>query len=216
MKTYEKIETIYARDIEGTKKLVPGTWRNETVKFLKDCVWEWTEKVDGTNVRIFWDGHAVTFGGRTDNAQMPAPLVNVLNDLFGGEENAQMFEQLFGENEVILFGEGYGKKIQGVGSRYDPDGVNFILFDVLWGNNYQPRERVEKIAEAFGIECVPVVGSGPLEKAVEYVKTAPTSWIAVDADCPMEGLVCRPAQELRDRCGNRVIVKIKARDFMEG
>ena len=45
MKTYEKIETVYARDIEGTKKLIPGQYRNETVAFLKDCRWVWTEKV---------------------------------------------------------------------------------------------------------------------------------------------------------------------------
>ena len=36
MKTYEKIETIYARDIEGTKQLIPGKYRDETVEFLKD------------------------------------------------------------------------------------------------------------------------------------------------------------------------------------
>jgi hypothetical protein len=29
----------------------------------------------------------------------------------------------------------------------------------------------------------------------------------------MEGLVCRPARELRDRRGERVIVKIKWQDF---
>lgn len=58
MKTYEKIETIYARDIEGTKKLIPGEYHNETVKYLKDCEWIWTEKVDGTNIRVYWDGTA--------------------------------------------------------------------------------------------------------------------------------------------------------------
>ena len=102
MRTYEKIETIYARDVEGTKKLLPGIYRNKTVEFLKDIQWVWTEKVDGTNIRVFWDGHAVTFGGRTDRAQIPVPLVNRLNELFGGEENAQLFEQTFGEKEVIL------------------------------------------------------------------------------------------------------------------
>ena len=81
MRAYEKIETLYARDIEGTKKLIEGQFRSETVDFLKDCQWEWTEKVDGTNIRIYWDGHNVTFGGRTERAQIPAPLVNRLNDL---------------------------------------------------------------------------------------------------------------------------------------
>lgn len=210
MKTYEKIETIYARDIEGTKKLIPGEYRNETVKYLKDCEWIWTEKVDGTNIRVYWDGHSVTFGGRTDKAQIPAALVNRLNELFGGEENAQMFEQTFGEKEVILFGEGYGKKIQAMGSAYNPDGVDFILFDVCIGDNYQEREWVEETARAFGCGVVPVVGRGTLEWAVEFVKGHHKSTLG---DCEMEGLVCRPGRELRDRRGERVIVKIKWQDF---
>lgn len=209
MRAYEKIETVFARDIEGTKLLQEGVWRNETVGFLKDLTWEWTEKVDGTNVRVFWDGHTVTFGGRTDKAQMPLELVNRLNDLFGGEENAQMFEQTFGEKEVILYGEGYGRKIQN-GGAYIPDGVDFILFDLMVGGNYQPRESVARAAKTFGIKCVPVVGCGTLEEAVAYVKTNPKSTMG---ECDMEGVVCRPIYELQDRCGNRIIVKIKWNDF---
>ena len=33
------------------------------------------------------------------------------------------------------------------------------------------------------------------------------------ADAEMEGIVCRPLFELADRRGNRMIVKIKCRDF---
>ena len=63
---YNKIETLYERDIEGTKRLIEGQYRNETVEFLKDVPWEFTEKIDGTNIRIHWDGHKVNYGGRTD------------------------------------------------------------------------------------------------------------------------------------------------------
>ena len=68
MREYHKIETLYERDIEGTKQLIEGKFRNPTVEYLRNLHWQWTEKVDGTNVRVFWDGHAVTFGGRTDKA----------------------------------------------------------------------------------------------------------------------------------------------------
>lgn len=210
MRTYEKIETIYARDIEGTKKLMPGVYRNPTVELLKDIHWIWTEKVDGTNIRVFWDGHSVSFGGRTERASIPAPLVNRLNELFGGEENAQLFEQQFGDREVILYGEGYGKGIQKAGPFYNPSGVDFILFDLLIGHNYQPRDSVEKCAAAFGLKTVPIVGSGTLEEAVEYVKSHPKSTMG---DIDMEGIVCRPAMELRDRGGSRIIVKVKWEDF---
>ena len=170
----------------------------------------WTEKVDGTNIRVIWDGHSVTFGGRTEKAQIPAVLVNRLNELFGGEQNAQMFEQLYGEREAVLFGEGYGNKIQAAGKAYKPDGVDFILFDVMIGYNYQPRETVEAIARAFGVQAVPIVGNGTLDEAVAFVQAHPKSTMG---DVEMEGIVCRPARELRDRCGNRVIVKIKWHDF---
>lgn len=44
--------------------------------------------------------------------------MNKLISLFGGEVDEEIFEQRFGENEVILFGEGYGNKIQACGKDY--------------------------------------------------------------------------------------------------
>lgn len=211
MKEYHKIETLFERDINGTKKLIEGQYRNEAVKFLADKEWEFTEKIDGTNIRVHWDGHKVAFGGRTDRANIPAPLVNRLNELFMTDTAEQLFEQMFGEKEVTLFGEGYGEKIQN-GGLYRK-GVDFILFDVMICGNYQPRGTVAEMARIFGIDIVPVVLRGTLQEAVDFVKTAPKSTIGT---APMEGVVGRPAVELQDRCGNRVIVKIKVRDFDQG
>lgn len=208
MKEYHKIETVYERDVNGTKRLVEGKFRNETVEYLADCEWEFTEKIDGTNIRIHWDGHKITFGGRTDKAQIPAHLVNKLNEIFLNEETEQLFEQKFGEMEVTLFGEGYGVKIQN-GGNYRPD-VGFILFDVLIGDNYQSRESVEDVAKAFALEIVPVVLRGTIQEAVDFVKTNPNSTIGT---AKMEGVVGKPKVELRDRCGHRIIVKIKCKDF---
>src|SRR5574344_88112 len=114
MEEYNKILTVYERD-NKTKKLIEGKFVNPSIEYLKDNIWNFTEKIDGTNIRILWDGHKVTFGGRTDNAQIPSPLISRLNDLFGGEKNAQLFEQKFGDMEVMLCGEGYGKGIQNGG-----------------------------------------------------------------------------------------------------
>lgn len=214
MRKYEKIDTIFARDVEGTKRLCPGLFRDPTIEFLSKLDWIWTEKVDGTNIRVYWDGHTVTFGGRTDNAQIPTDLINYLNDTFVTTDAEEMFEQLFGEKEVILFGEGYGRKIQKVGSKYLPNSISFILFDVLIGENYQEREWVEQTAMAFNIPVVPIVGHGSLEHAVDYVKSHPNSVIASQL-VEMEGIVCRPRYELRDRRGNRIIVKIKWEDIKE-
>ena len=207
---YHKIETIYNRATDGTKKLIEDDWRNPTVRYLKDNYWEWTEKIDGTNIRIMWDGHKVSFGGRTERAQIPAHLVNKLNELFLTDEVEQLFEQKFGEMEVVLFGEGYGHKIQNDGL-YRSD-VSFILFDVVINGNYQPRSSVEDIATTFGLEIVPIVLTGDIDDAVAFVKGKPQSTIGT---APMEGLVGRPLVEMRDRTGQRVIVKIKVKDFAE-
>ena len=210
MREYHKIETVYERDTTGSKKLIEGQFRNPAVEYLKDTFWEWTEKIDGTNIRIHWDGHQVSFGGRTDNAQIPAPLVNRLNDLFGGETNAQLFEQKFGETEITLYGEGYGAKIQKGGGLYKSDGVDFIMFDARVGDLWLTRDSVEDIANTFGVEVVPVVLRGDIDDAVKYVRSRPMSTIGT---APMEGLVGRPMVELRDRRGSRIIVKVKVRDF---
>lgn len=211
MKEYHKIETVFERD-EKTKKLIDGQFRNKTVEFLRNCDWEFTEKVDGTNIRVHWDGYKVEFGGRTDKATIPAHLLTRLEELFGGYENEQIFEQKFGDKEVFLFGEGYGHKIQGVGDQYRED-VDFILFDVMINGYYQPRESVVDIANYFNIDVVPIVLTGTIQEGVEYVKTNRKSTIAKNG-AELEGVVGRPKMEVFDRTGNRLIVKIKYRDFL--
>ena len=210
MRTYEKIDTVFERETTGSKKLIVGKFRNPTIAMLSNVNMEWTEKIDGTNIRVHWDGHSVSFGGRTDKASIPVALMNRLIQLFGGETNAQMFEQKFGETEVTLYGEGYGAKIQSVGGLYNRDNVDFILFDVRVGDLYLRRDDVEDIACCFGIDAVPVVLLDNIDAAVEFVRSKPMSRIGV---APMEGLVGRFPEELYDRRGNRLIVKIKVRDF---
>lgn len=211
MVKYTKIETVFERDTEGTKKLLEGKFRNETVEYLKDNQWIGTEKIDGTNIGIAWDGHNVSYQGRTERAQIPAHLMEKLMELFGGIVNEELFEQKFGEMPVILFGEGYGIKIQKVGDQYRRD-VSFILFDVYLPkqNLWMKRDAVEDIARTFDIDVVPIVYEGDLAGAVQFVKSKPKSTIGT-AD--MEGIVCKPAVDVLDRMGNRLIVKVKVCDF---
>lgn len=210
MREYPKIETIFNRDTEGTKKLIFETYRDETVKYLRFNDWQFTEKIDGTNISVEWDGHAVSFHGRTERAQIPTHLLEYLEKTFLTTEAEELFEQTYGDKNVILYGEGYGAKIQN-GGNYRSD-VSFILFDVLIGDNWQEREWVEKTAKMFGIDVVPVVFVGSLEEGVDYVMEHHPSTIGT---AMMEGIVGRPMVEMRDRLGKRIIVKIKWEDFKE-
>lgn len=209
MVEYNKIDTVFERDLNGTKKLIPGRFRSKAVEFLAENKWAFTEKIDGTNIRVHWNGHRVEFGGRTDRAQIPATLVTYLNETFGGNTNEELFEQKFGENDVILFGEGYGAGIQ-KGGLYRND-VSFILFDVLIGSTYLERENIEDIAKTFGIDVIPIIGIGTIDDAVNFVMTRPKSTIGT---APMEGIVARPVVEMKDRMGRRIITKIKVCDFV--
>ena len=210
MREYPKIETIFSRDTEGMKKLIFGTYRDETVKYLRFNDWQFTEKIDGTNISVEWDGHAVSFHGRTERAQIPKHLLEYLERTFLTTEAEELFEQTYGDKNVILYGEGYGAKIQN-GGNYRSD-VSFILFDVLIGDNWQEREWVEKTAKMFGIDVVPVVFVGSLEEGIDYVMEHHPSTIGT---AMMEGVVGRPMVEMKDRLGKRIIVKIKWEDFKE-
>lgn len=207
MQEYHKIDGLFERNTE-TKKLEEGKFRNPGIEYLKDNPWEFTEKVDGTNIRIGWDGHKVSFYGRTDKALIPAELTNRLIELFGGNENEELFEQKFGEKEVILIGEGYGGKIQG--KRGYSEKEDFILFDVMIEGCYLSRTAVKEIAEYFQIKVVPVILIGTIQQGIDYVKTKPKSVIGAEIS---EGLVGRPIFELNNNTGRRIITKIKTRDF---
>jgi hypothetical protein len=205
---YQKIPGPFIRD-HATNELTTE-WSSPELEALKDVPWNFTEKVDGTNVRIIWDGYRVTVAGRTDNAQMPVPLSEWLRTTFGGPDKEQLFEQKFGTSTVVMYGEGYGGKIQnGGGYRSDQ---SFILFDVLIDGWWLLRPSVEDIADYFGIQAVPLVLEGvSLGMAIDHVRLGlPSEWDGVQW---AEGLVGVTQAGLRSRRGDRVIVKVKHRDL---
>lgn len=203
MKEYHKIQTIWKRDAK-TKRIMAGEWALPEFEFLAGNVWEFTEKVDGTNIRVHWDGESVRFGGRTESAQIPAALVEYLNKTFARDKFSAI-------GEITLYGEGYGPKIQKVGELYREDQA-FVLFDACAdGWWWLKREDVDALARHLQIDSVPVIGSGSLLDAAQIVRDGLRSrWGDFDA----EGIVARPKVELKTRGGDRIIAKIKHRDFV--
>ena len=212
MSTYHKIDSIYFRDPDTNHKtFITGRWSRDAFGYLARSEWEWTEKVDGTNIRVILHGGTVAFGGRTDNAQLPAPLVTRLMGLFPqGTAIRDYSGAPVYDAPVVLYGEGYGNKIQS-GGKYKSDGVDFVLFDVSINRRFLSRHDVELIAMQLDVSVVPIVGRGTLLDAIQYVHEGFNSaW----GDFIAEGLVCRPAIELCDSHGRRIITKIKHKDFL--
>lgn len=219
MPTYPKIQTIFKRDPETNHRtLLEGQFSTPELELLADANWVWTEKVDGTNIRIQWDGDRLRVGGRTDRtdrAQVPTFLFDKILVALEARDLIATFDDLHGFG-VVLYGEGYGAKIQKGGGDYLPDDCGFILFDVLidspGGAIWLKRESVEDIAAKIGVPVVPIVGRGTLSEMVNEVRLGMPSKIATVSRLA-EGMVARPAVDLLDRMGRRIITKIKHKDF---
>ena len=208
MNEYHKIQTVFKRDMQKNgKTLLEGQWTLQEFEYLAGNKWVFTEKVDGTNIRVMFKDGAVTFGGKTDNAQIPAQLVAKLNDRF--LPMATQLQEIFG-CDACLYGEGYGAKIQKGGGNYRPD-QDFVLFDVRVGEWWLQRDDVEDVAVKLGIDVVPIIGEGTLHDAISQAKAGiGSTWGAFQA----EGIVARPKTEMNTRNGHRIITKIKCRDFV--
>lgn len=71
---------------------------------------------------------------------------------------------------------------------------------------------MEDVAAMLGLDVVPIIGTGTLYDMVEMARHGFTSrW----GNFTAEGIVARPHVELQSRGGQRVITKIKHRDFRE-
>lgn len=215
MKEYHKIQTIFKRDPKS-KRIIPDEYAFVEFEYLKNNIWIFTEKIDGTNIRIMWNGTKITFGGKTADAQIPVALLHKLQELFENTAMTNLFKQVFNKDEkpaeVCLYGEGYGNRIGENGYLYLPDGIDFVLFDVKIGDWWLERVNVDDIALKLGIKIVPLIGQGVLSDAVEMAKQGfKSQW----GNFIAEGIVAIPKTELKTRKGERIITKIKHKDFKD-
>lgn len=202
---YHKIHTLYKRDEKG--RIIPGDFSREEIAFLADKPWHWTEKVDGTNIRIGIDSTGMyRVGGRTDSAQIPVTLLEAIDALGLREKLRKHFD-----GPVVLYGEGHGAKIQKGGGNYRQD-QGFVLFDVLVGGWWLRYGDVCDVAQKLGIEVVPTWLVGTIAEAEAIIGTEQgqrSCWGSFRA----EGYVGTPIVPLFARDGSRIITKIKSKDY---
>ena len=221
MNEYPKIQSVYKRYTEGPNKgkFIIGEWTLPEFEYLKDLMWVWKEKVDGTNIRVqYWGDNTkwlymqgikprVTVKGKTDKAQRIEPLYSIVEKMFPIE----WFQEHFDPNlDICLYGEGYGAGIQ-KGGKYRPD-QSFVLFDIKVGHWWLKNDTLSEIATAGRIEYIPTLFKLSIMDAVDMVSEGiQSTWGVFD----MEGLVGQPLIPLNMRNEQRVITKIKTKDFVK-
>ncbi len=212
---YPKIQTLFKRDEQN--RIIETEYTMDEFRYLENNLWECTEKIDGTNIHVdfevFEGGEMIVFQGRTRKAEIPNHLKEYLIETFTSERLREAVPG-FCENDFCgkLFGEGYGMKIQ-KGGNYMKDRVGFILFDVYINGWWLFRKDCEEIAAKMQIPIVPLVGYKTIPEAIELVRTGFPSLIAENRQYQAEGLVLKTPCGLKARNGERIITKLKTKDF---
>lgn len=217
---YPKIQTLWKRD-EQTHKIIEGDYSK--TEFENILLWDITEKIDGTNIRIefvrkdeelydgaTWQTPYVNFKGREENTEkdIPKPLLEYLQRMFKKEILKEIFTDT---TQVILFGEGYGKNIQTIGKRYSDD-VSFILFDVYIDGWWLERKNIKDIADKLGIKVVPSLGIMFKHEVIKLVKKGIPSLIAKES-IDAEGIVARSHPQMLFRDKTPIMWKLKSKDY---
>ncbi len=240
---YPKINTLFKRDKDNKFVIMPGMYSEPIFEYIDR--WTVSEKIHGQNLRIMYEysvgninstgveniveNETLKFGGRTDNAQLPVFLYEKLMQLFDKEKMREVFVKKNKEGQplpikVILFGEGYGNRIQKGGGNYILGGVDFALFDIyVFESNldrsvrgwWMKREVVAKISDQLGIDTAPEYHDRTYTKSeiIEMVKNKVTSNIAENEDHIAEGIVARADPPILFRNGHPVMFKLKVEDY---
>lgn len=204
---YHKINALYKRNMQNNGKLLYGEWCRPEFDLLKDIAWVATEKIDGTNIRVYHENGSLRIEGRKENSQIPAHLLQKIESIFG-----QVDFDIFNGKDVCLYGEGYGTKIQNCGDKYINGQTSFILFDVTVNGIFLEWKDVQDVAEKLNINVVPEIMCSNLICIERLVAQGFDSRIA-ETPFTAEGVVVRPLINLYDKTGERIISKIKHHDY---
>lgn len=226
---YDKILAPFARDTAKSKYVDIVKFSRPEFEMLANVKWNWTLKIDGTNINVLWDGERVKYVGHTDKTQFNERTKKFLDETFCTSEAETIFEDLYGSQPVKISMEFVSKDMnQNYGYL---DGAVFV-FDVFNGNTEKVWTSEETLGtfvsrfEGSNVFVAPFIGCMNIWDAVDLVKgfevfwnQYPEKWRTNDIiDNPLglytvEGIVGRLPYELFDNNGNRIITKIKCKDY---
>jgi len=188
---------------------IPNLYRDTRILEFKRC---WAlEKIHGTSAHIRWKhGNELGFfSGGTKH--------ETFVKLFDDADLSSLFEKHFGEENVVIYGESYGGKMQGMSETYGTRPV-FVAFDVKIGGLWLAVPQAAEVAEAMGLEFVHYVECSTDLKALDEQRDRDSVQAfrnGMGEGHKAEGIVIRAPFECTLNNGARLIAKHKRDDFRE-
>lgn len=165
------------------------------------------EKIDGTSAHISWKDGKLSFysGGASHEAFVG------LFDQEKLKENLRDFE------DITIYGEAYGGKVQGMSKRYGTN-LKFIVFDIMIHHLWLNVPAAHGIAQNLGFEFVDYEEIPADLEHMDLCRDKDSTQAirnGMGEGHRREGVVLRPLVELRKNDGERVITKHKREEERE-
>ena len=220
IKKYPKIRSLFKRDnqFKFTEQYTSASLQEFSEKNFK---WSCYEKIDGMNMRVYcnYERNEFKYFGRTDSADIPEHLKPELEKIVESvKKNKEAVKQALQASIFVLFGEGFGHKIQ-KGGLYLGDKTACHAFDsyayiVTKENQYKgfwlDSKKLDELLKILQVEKVPSFGQMTVHSAVEMVKNGFSSKYGT---AKAEGLILKTDFPVFDSFGERLIFKVKSKDF---
>ena len=233
-KYYPKLQTLYKRD----KNHITNEIRYPEFNLIKK--WILTEKLHGSNNSIVCRCGSsfhkkIQVRGRTDKSQLHPNVIKYLFDIAVNNKIYGKLDQQFGlstsfDSLIEIFGEVVGKEVQG---EYYKKGIGFYVFDIKIYDRFLEWSEVKELCKKLGLEHVPEISirydnqiydtsslinfpncKSSLANLFEHGDGK--SELAEKNKMPpilAEGIVVRTEPQLYNKYNERVMWKLKFKDF---
>lgn len=186
---------------------IDNLYKNQDITLFKECYA--MEKIHGTSARIYYSEKKIGF---FSGGEKHAKFVSLFN-----QEELKNKIELLGVEKIVIYGEAYGGKCQGMKDTYG-DKLKFIVFDVKIDKSWLSIPLAEEITKGLGLEFVHYA---KISTELEYIEEEMNSDSVQAVRNGMgkgkkrEGVVLRPLIEVTTNNGSRIIAKHKREDFRE-
>jgi len=190
---------------------IPNLYKDRHILLFKEVFA--SEKIHGTSANVSFKSENV--GGELKFFSGGASHM-LFMEFFDREKLLENFKKL-GQDNVTVYGEAYGGKMQGMRKTYG-DKLCFTAFEVKIDRTWLSVEKAQNVCSQLDIEFVPYKKILCNMEAIDAERAEPSVISARRTgaeDNEREGIVLRPLEEMRLNNGDRIIVKHKNESFSE-